>query len=146
VGSAGVAPTTAIDRCHSERLRRGDIGRRSEKTGQPEHGPPRGEIEFLFVEPTRVRSGRGQRLARHCSTLARKSADPFFEGFYVAMGARADRRSSVRRGPDRLIPRLRFSLVTDPVTAPSVGRVVLDVLGAHDLTLVAKQLLGVMLF
>ena len=27
--------------------------------------PPRGEIEFLFVEPESVRSGRGQRLAQH---------------------------------------------------------------------------------
>jgi GNAT superfamily N-acetyltransferase len=57
--------------------------------------PPRGEIEFLFVEPERVRSGRGQRLVRHLLALARSlgfeemdvSADPYAEDFYVAMGA-----------------------------------------------------------
>jgi GNAT superfamily N-acetyltransferase len=33
--------------------------------------PPRAELEFLFVEPERVRRGRGQRLARHFLALAR---------------------------------------------------------------------------
>jgi len=33
--------------------------------------PPRGKIEFLFVEPKSVRGGRGQRLARHFLAMAR---------------------------------------------------------------------------
>ncbi|MGC2199239.1 MAG: GNAT family N-acetyltransferase [Stellaceae bacterium] len=57
--------------------------------------PPRGEIEFLLFEPKGVRSGRGQRLARHLLALARSlgfeemdiSVDPYAENFYVAMGA-----------------------------------------------------------
>jgi N-acetylglutamate synthase-like GNAT family acetyltransferase len=90
--------------------------------------PPRGEIEFLFVEPGSVRSGRGQRLARHFLVLARSmgfeemdvSADPFAEGFYVTMGARRIAEVPSDAIPNRLIPRLRFSLLTDRVTAPSV--------------------------
>jgi N-acetylglutamate synthase-like GNAT family acetyltransferase len=90
--------------------------------------PPRGEIEFLFVEPESVRSGRGQRLARHFLALARRlgfeemdvSADPSAEGFYVAMGAVRIAEVPSDAVPNRLIPRLRFSLLTDRVTASSV--------------------------
>ncbi len=90
--------------------------------------PPRGEIEFLFVEPKRVRGGRGQRLARHLLAMARSlgleevdvSADPFAEGFYVAMGAMRIAEVPSDAIPNRLIPRLRFSLLTDRVTVPSV--------------------------
>jgi N-acetylglutamate synthase-like GNAT family acetyltransferase len=87
--------------------------------------PPRGEIEFLFVEPGCVRSGRGHRLAEHFLALARSlgfeemdvSADPYAEGFYVAMGAVRIGKVSSDAIPNRLIPRLRFSLLTDRVTA-----------------------------
>jgi len=90
--------------------------------------PPRGEIEFLFVDPESVRSGRGQRLAQHFLALARGlgfeeidlSADPFAEGFYVAMGALRIAEVPSDAIPNRLIPRLRFSLLTDRVTEPSV--------------------------
>ena len=90
--------------------------------------PPRGEIEFLFVEPESVRSGRGQRLARHFLVLARRlgfeemdvSADPYAEGFYVAMGAVRIGKVPSDPIPNRLIPRLRFSLLTDRVTTGSV--------------------------
>jgi N-acetylglutamate synthase-like GNAT family acetyltransferase len=90
--------------------------------------PPRGEIEFLFVEPDSVRSGRGRRLARHFLALARKlefeeldvSADPFAEGFYVAMGATRITEVPSDAIPNRLIPRLRFSLLTGRVMAPSI--------------------------
>ncbi len=90
--------------------------------------PPRGEIEFLFVEPQRVRSGRGRRLADHFLALARSlgfeemdvSADPSAEGSYVAMGATRIAEVPSDAVPNRLIPRLRFSLVTDRVAAPSV--------------------------
>jgi N-acetylglutamate synthase-like GNAT family acetyltransferase len=89
--------------------------------------PPRGEIEFLFVEPESVRSGRGDRLARHFLALARSlgfeemdvSADPFAEGFYVAMGAVRIAEVPSDAIPNRLIPRLRFSLLTDRGRAPS---------------------------
>jgi N-acetylglutamate synthase-like GNAT family acetyltransferase len=87
--------------------------------------PPRGEIEFLFVEPESVRRGRGQRLARHFLALARSlgfeemdvSADPFAENFYVAMGAVRIAEVPSDAIPNRLIPRLRFSLLADRVTA-----------------------------
>jgi len=90
--------------------------------------PPRGEIEFLFVEPESVRSGRGQRLTRHLLALARSlgfeemdvSADPSAETFYMAMGAVRIAEVPSDAIPNRLIPRLRFSLLTDRVTAPSV--------------------------
>ena len=90
--------------------------------------PPRGEIEFLFVEPDSVRSGRGRRLARHFLALARKlgfeeldvSADPFAAGFYVAIGATRITEVPSDAIPNRLIPRLRFSLLPDRVMAPSV--------------------------
>ena len=90
--------------------------------------PPRGGIEFLFVEPAGVRSGRGQRLAQHFLALARSlgfeemdvSADPSAEGFYVAMGAVRIAEVPSDAIPNRLIPRLRFSLLTDGVTAPSI--------------------------
>jgi N-acetylglutamate synthase-like GNAT family acetyltransferase len=90
--------------------------------------PPRGEIEFLFVDPESVRSGRGQRLARHFLALARRlgfeeidvSADPFAEGFYVAMGALRIAEVPSDAIPNRLVPRLRFSLLTDRVAEPSV--------------------------
>jgi N-acetylglutamate synthase-like GNAT family acetyltransferase len=87
--------------------------------------PPRGEIEFLFVEPESVRSGRGQRLARHFLALARSlgfaemdvSADAFAENFYVAMGAVRIAEVPSDAIPNRLIPRLRFSLLADRVSA-----------------------------
>ena len=79
--------------------------------------PPRGEIEFLFVAAERVRSGRGQQLARHFLALARSlrfeemdvSADPNAEDFYVAMGAVRIGEVPSDAIPNRLIPRLRFS-------------------------------------
>jgi N-acetylglutamate synthase-like GNAT family acetyltransferase len=90
--------------------------------------PPRGEIEFLFVQPESVRTGRGRRLARHFLALARSlgfeemdvSADPFAEGFYLAMGATRIGDAPSDAIPNRLIPRLRFSLLTDRATVPSV--------------------------
>jgi GNAT superfamily N-acetyltransferase len=90
--------------------------------------PPRGEIEFLFVDPESVRTGRGQHLTQHLLALARSlgfeamdvSADPFAEGFYVAMGAVRIGEAPSDAIPNRLIPRLRFSLLTDRVRAPFV--------------------------
>ena len=83
--------------------------------------PPRGEIEFLFVAAERVRSGRGQQLVRHFLALARSlgfeemdvSADPNAEDFYVAMGAVRIGEVPSDAIPNRLIPRLRFALLTD---------------------------------
>jgi N-acetylglutamate synthase-like GNAT family acetyltransferase len=90
--------------------------------------PPRGEVEFLFVEPESVRYGCGRRLVSHFLALARKlgyeelevSADPFAEGFYAAMGAVRIGEAPSDAIPNRLIPRLRFSLLTARVTEPSV--------------------------
>ena len=85
--------------------------------------PPRGEIEFLFVEPESVRCGRGQRLVPHFLALARStgfeemdvSADPSAQGFYVAMGAMRIAEVPSDAIPNRLVPRLRFSLLADHV-------------------------------
>jgi len=90
--------------------------------------PPRGEIEFLFVAAERVRSGRGQQLVRHFLALARSlgfeemdvSADPNAADFYVAMGAVRIGEVPSDAIPNRLIPRLRFALLTDRLTVPSV--------------------------
>ena len=48
------------------------------------------------------------------------SSDPYAEGFYVAMGAMRIAEVPSDAIPNRLIPRLRFSLLTDHVTAPSI--------------------------
>ena len=99
--------------------------------------PPRGEIEFLFVEPQSVRRGCGRRLVRHLLALAQSlgfeeldvAADPYAEGFYAAMGAVRIGEVASDAIPDRLIPRLRFSLLTDPVattSATSTGSSLLD--------------------
>jgi len=85
--------------------------------------PPRGEVEFLFVDPESVRRGRGQQLARHFLALAQKlgfeeidvSADPFAEGFYMAMGALRIGEVPSDAIPNHLVPRLRFSLVADRI-------------------------------
>jgi hypothetical protein len=87
-------------------------------------GEPRGEIEFLFVAPESVRSGRGQCLAWHLLALGRSlgfeamdvSADPYAEGFYLAMGAVRIAEVPSDAIPNRLIPRLRFFLLADGAT------------------------------
>jgi GNAT superfamily N-acetyltransferase len=80
--------------------------------------PPLGEIEFLFVEPEGVRTGRGRRLVRHLLALAQSlgfeeievSANPFAEGFYLGMGAVRIGDAPSDAIPNRLIPRLKFSV------------------------------------
>jgi N-acetylglutamate synthase-like GNAT family acetyltransferase len=90
--------------------------------------PPRGEIEFLFIEPESVRGGRGRQLMRHALMIARRlgfeeidvASDPSAEGFYAAMGALRIGEVPSDAVPNRLLPLLRFSLVAERVTAPSV--------------------------
>jgi hypothetical protein len=48
------------------------------------------------------------------------SADPFAEGFYTAMGAVRIGNAPSDAIPNRQIPRLRFSLVANRATVPSV--------------------------
>ena len=80
--------------------------------------PPRGELEFLFVEPEGVRKGRGRRLVAHSLALAHDrgfaelgvSSDPFAEGFYLAMGAVRTGSGPSSAIPGRLNPRLTFFL------------------------------------
>jgi N-acetylglutamate synthase-like GNAT family acetyltransferase len=81
--------------------------------------PPRGEIEFLFIEPENVRGGRGRQLVRHALIIARRlgfdeidvASDPSAEGFYAAMGALRIGEAPSDAVPNRLLPLLRFSLV-----------------------------------
>ena len=90
--------------------------------------PHRGEIEFLFVDPEGVRRGRGRLLARHFLALARRlgfdelevSADPFAEGFYAAMRAVSIGKVPSDAIPNRVVPRLRFSLIADRGAVPPV--------------------------
>jgi N-acetylglutamate synthase-like GNAT family acetyltransferase len=90
--------------------------------------PPRGEIEFLFIEPQSVRGGRGRQLVRHALKIARElgfeeidvASDPSAEGFYAAMGGVRIGEVPSDAVPNRLLPLLRFSLLAERVTASSV--------------------------
>ncbi len=75
------------------------------------------ELGQLFVDPVHIGRGVGRALWRHAVGAARDlgietlsiDADPFAEGFYLAMGA--TRVGSVPSGsiPGRELPRLTFS-------------------------------------
>jgi len=69
------------------------------------------ELEHLFIEPTRLRSGLGRLLFAHATKLAHRSgfsrlivqSDPNAAGFYSAVGATLERHISSSI-PGRLIP------------------------------------------
>jgi GNAT superfamily N-acetyltransferase len=90
--------------------------------------PPDGELGNLWLEPTRIGSGLGRQLWLHAVDTARATgfvslridADPFAEGFYLAMGARrvGETPSDVIAG--RVLPALRYDL--DQQTTDGVPR------------------------
>jgi GNAT superfamily N-acetyltransferase len=76
------------------------------------------ELDKLFVEPTRLRSGAGKALFEWAATTARDSgavimvieADPGAAGFYRRMGAVDDGTAPSRSIPGRRLPRLKLRL------------------------------------
>ena len=76
------------------------------------------ELDKLFVEPTRLRSGAGKALFEWATTTARDAgavtmvieADPDAAGFYRRMGAVDDGTGPSRSIPGRLLPRLKLEL------------------------------------
>jgi GNAT superfamily N-acetyltransferase len=76
------------------------------------------ELDKLFVEPTRLRSGAGKALFEWATTTARDSgavfmvidADPDAVGFYRRMGAVDDGTAPSGSIPGRLLPRLKLQL------------------------------------
>jgi GNAT superfamily N-acetyltransferase len=76
------------------------------------------ELDKLFVEPTRLRSGAGKALFEWAATMARNAgavtmmikADPGAAGFYRRMGAVDDGIAPSGSIPGRLLPRLKLRL------------------------------------
>jgi len=76
------------------------------------------ELDKLFVEPTRLRSGAGKALFNWAMTMARDGgavtmvidADPDAAGFYRRMGAVDDGTAPSGSIPGRLLPRLKVRL------------------------------------
>lgn len=86
--------------------------------------PPNGELGNMWVEPEWIGRGVGRRLWAHAIETARGTgfqilridADPFAEGFYLAMGAvRIGERPSGSI-PGRTLPLLEVRLVQSPAT------------------------------
>jgi GNAT superfamily N-acetyltransferase len=76
------------------------------------------ELDKLFVEPTRLRSGAGKALFEWATSVARDAgaatmvvaADPNAAGFYRRMGAVDDGTVPSGSIPGRLLPRLQLRL------------------------------------
>jgi GNAT superfamily N-acetyltransferase len=76
------------------------------------------ELDKLFVEPTRLRSGAGRALFEWAKAMARDAgattlvieADPDASGFYRRMGAVDDGTAPSGSIPGRLLPRLTLKL------------------------------------
>ena len=76
------------------------------------------QLEKLFVEPKRLRSGVGRALFEWCASAARAEgattlvidADPGAAGFYRRMGAMDEGSAASGSIPGRRIPRLIFNL------------------------------------
>jgi len=81
------------------------------------HGE-RAELEDLWLEPRRIGSGLGRLLFEHAAGVARShaaaslewDAEPYAEGFYLAMGGREIGRSPSAAEPGRTLPRMRLDL------------------------------------
>jgi GNAT superfamily N-acetyltransferase len=81
------------------------------------HGE-RAELEDLWVEPARIGTGMGQVLFEHAVGIARGhgasrlewDADPYAEGFYLAMGGEEIGRSPSAAVEGRTLPRMRLTL------------------------------------
>lgn len=82
--------------------------------------PPAGELGNLWVEPDIIGSGVGRRLWAHALQAAaaagftslRIEADPFAEGFYLAMGAERTGGTPSGSIPGRTLPVLRVQIST----------------------------------
>jgi ribosomal protein S18 acetylase RimI-like enzyme len=80
--------------------------------------PPEGALGNLWIEPTYVRNGIGRCLWDHAMASARATgfasvlidADPFAEGFYLAMGAERIGEVASDALPGRMLPQLRVLL------------------------------------
>ncbi|MFD1370446.1 GNAT family N-acetyltransferase [Actinoplanes sichuanensis] len=78
--------------------------------------PPVGELDNLWVEPAGMGDGVGRRLWAHAMATAAASgltevlieADPYAEGFYLAMGAERIGTVPSTVTPGRLLPRMRY--------------------------------------
>ncbi|HEY2672151.1 MAG TPA: GNAT family N-acetyltransferase [Rugosimonospora sp.] len=76
--------------------------------------PPRGELGNMWVEPDAIGTGVGRRLWQHAVGVARATgftalridAEPFAEGFYLAMGAQRVGETPSGSIPGRVLPSL----------------------------------------
>jgi GNAT superfamily N-acetyltransferase len=81
--------------------------------------PPAGELGNLSLDPASIGTGLGRRLWRHAVGAARDAgytslrieADPYAEGFYIAMGAVRVGGAPSGSIPGRVLPLLRYDLV-----------------------------------
>ncbi|MER7330463.1 MULTISPECIES: GNAT family N-acetyltransferase [unclassified Micromonospora] len=88
--------------------------------------PPSGELGNMWVEPDSIGSGVGRRLWHHAMQSARMAgftslrieADPFAEGFYLAMGAERVGETPSGSIPGRALPLLQMRIPL-PSPAPS---------------------------
>lgn len=77
-------------------------------------------LNDLFVDPSAIGQGVGRRLWEHAVTVARElgfaelsfQSDPHAEGFYLAMGAVRVGESASTVVPGRMLPLMRYSLLT----------------------------------
>jgi len=80
--------------------------------------PPAGELGNLWLDPASIGAGLGRRLWRHAVGAARDAgftslrieADPYAEGFYLAMGAVRIGVAPSGSIPGRVLPLLRYEL------------------------------------
>lgn len=78
----------------------------------------RAELEDLWLEPDRIRTGRGRVLFEHAAGVARRhgatsltwDAEPYAEGFYRAMGGVEIGRTPSAAEEGRSLPRMRLEL------------------------------------
>jgi GNAT superfamily N-acetyltransferase len=84
--------------------------------------PPSGELGNMWVEPDSIGTGVGRRLWHHAIQSARTAgfmmlrigAEPFAEGFYLAMGAKRVGETPSGSIPGRILPMLEVHLTQLP--------------------------------
>ncbi|GAA4555187.1 GNAT family N-acetyltransferase [Planotetraspora kaengkrachanensis] len=84
--------------------------------------PPDGELGNMWVEPDAIGGGVGRHLWHHALRTARSAgfttlridADPFAEGFYLAMGAERVGETPSGSIPGRVLPLLRMRVPPQP--------------------------------
>jgi GNAT superfamily N-acetyltransferase len=88
--------------------------------------PPSGELGNMWIEPHSIGTGVGRRLWDHAIqtaqtagfTMLRIGADPFAEGFYLAMGAERVGETPSSSIPGRILPLLEVRLTKPPSKQP----------------------------